>query len=249
MHYCLKISNIIKDCVFLPSLQAWLKEFNDGQQRRDGFAFALGFLENILGNIGAVIKYRNSITHTSTGISLAVLFITATFVQHIYLGMMLLKRRDWLLGRRDHSFVISNILKIAGYYYIVMKTPLNLIMQPLSLPNSKRGAALHLVYLPLLLARTGINFMTPIKAWSIITFAGNIVIVLNTITRCPDELAALPEQGHRYQEIAIGIERVLYGWLALPPIRAGKYASLLASGLSDVGACVTVRSWFQVRIR
>lgn len=227
--------------------QIWLQEYNEGQFTRDAFSLGVGALENVFGNTRALAKYaKDEVHYTVSGMRAGSTFIAINSLQQIIIGILLFKRRNWFARRRTTILVIHFLMKIIVYYSIVMRSPVFMVVQPLAIPTSARSAALHLGFVSLVLARMSISFMTPFASWYFVNTTGIIILMYNSWERCAQELAAIPGQGQRYKEIAAGAEMAFYRFLPLPPGRTGIFASLLASGLSERGACLATKNWLQV---
>lgn len=127
-----------------------------------------------------------------------------------------------------------------------MKTPLIFGVQPLKLPDSARDVVLHLLFLPFVLVRFNLSYILPIEAWNLVSLVALAAGLQQNFGRCAQELMAVSGQGHRYKDLALAAEGISYKWIPLPPQLSSPSDAFLAGSLSEVGACIAIKSSLQV---
>lgn len=237
------------DAVNCSISQAWNLHFNQDQFSRDVMSLGLGLLESTFLSIRTIIKYGEANTYSlTTGLCWLILFVAFTFLGPVVLSYLLFRHRKWFQPRRNKLALIAYLFKLSTYIILLIEKPLFLTFQPLTSPQTAKSAAFQLIFPPLYLIRTTMFLIIPVKSWSPLTIVGNSMLVYNSWSLCLDELASIPGQGLWYTKLITDVEGFIYTWLPLPAIRAGRFSSLLASGLTDTGACIATKSWLQVSL-
>ena len=226
--------------------QAWRRQFSADSFHRDIFGISLGFIDSVFVNSKVLLKYRQyELNFTENSMRWAILFWASNILLQLTVAAMLLFWRRTFALHRDNILLGHFLIKITFYYFAIMTKPTFKMIQKVELPTSTTGALFQLIFLPMMMARLSISLITPLRTWKYIGCSGILVMLYHNVQRCAEELA-VQGQGQRYKDILLASEGLFYGRLSLPPTRAGKSASLLASSLSDTGACLATRSWLQL---
>ena len=214
---------------------------------RDAVAISLGLLENSFAPLRIFVGYfQGTESFDKTSKLNTFFFFLFGLVQITALAVLLFRRNSIYLAHRDKIMFLHLITRIAAYWVFVFNSDLRWVVQPKKMPESTRGAILHLIRLPYILAQSGLRYLSPLGLWSFTSLIGIVLILRLNPSQCIAEISSNAGQGRRYQMMANGVENFLYGWLPLPCSRTGKGNSFFARSLSEMGACIAVRSWLQV---
>lgn len=220
-------------------LQAWQREFNRSCYIYDVTNLILGIFMNLAGTLQ--LKKHSDPLHNKVPI-----FFSATvFCQQLCIFVLLVWHRQLFTRWRKHivlSILLSRMLLI---YFAMSDHPTFLRIWPLKMPDRAGKAALHVLFLPLMLSRYCLSFLLDENAATILCLSSVGVMAYSNYDRCTLELAHVPGQGHRYFDIINAIQNFLMEWLPGPSIFP--FGTNIGVGsLTERGACIALKSTLQI---
>lgn len=230
-------------------MQIWRREFSESQFNMDTFNLVFGIIEHLLVPFRLLLRPIEEATFPQKATKLSCLFLAVGGIHLAIVGRLLVRKsqRSWAARHRNKVLLIHFFTRIIEYYFLVIRTQVFLLPQPMTPPGQSFLAAAHHMYHPLLQARMSLGFLLPLELRHLVAFTQLGVLAHQSVGRCAAEVAGLPGQGEQYKRTVIAIENALYKWLPIPAFRGGAADSLLADQLSATGACVAVKNYLQVR--
>lgn len=226
-------------------LQAWRLEFHKNQLTWDVIGTIFGLMEHIV----ATFRFRTSGDKADYDEHLwtsGLLCYILGSLHVIVVGILILKYRKGTLRWRSQIIMVHVILRLIDQYFLILRTPLMYMVQPLEVPSTAWKSFLYHISLPLVMTRISLTFPVPLDARHAIYFTNMAIFFKNNLYRCPEEVAAMPGQGQWYHQMVVSIEKAMYNWFPFPAFRRDAGGALISNALSETGSCLVFKSWVEV---
>ena len=175
------------------------------------------------------------------------MFVLTVFIQQFSIFSLLVWRRKFFTRWRTEIVLFFLMSRILIMHFSLRERPAYVQVWPVELPETPTKAALHILFIPLLLGRHCLAFLLHERAASLLCLTHLGMVILSNFTRCGFELADVPVQGQRYLQSVNMIRTFLTRWFPFPSIFPFD-SNTGTLNLTDMGACVILKSTMQVAI-